>query len=298
MGLGQRGGLFIPKSVLHRFPQNPPPPGALGPQLRGLLALPVPPWRHIWGLHRAPGSEFPTASTLPRHLQRETLHGPPRTSPLQKKALPATFRCLDGYPPAGWGWGPSRSARGGSPRTEATHVSRRIFFSATTSPVSLFLALYTTPYVPSPIFSTFWKFSMKRWRVGSAGPWGGGRGTLEKADPGSPGRRRGKQGPARRFQVRMERRVISRSCQFVQLETMLPPPSSSPPPPEAPPLLPAFPWPRPQPFLLVNVRAEGRTPRPSQLMSPPGASLVRKRQEGKFLPRGEAGPRLPSTHLI
>ena len=48
---------------------------------------------------------------------------------------------------------------------------------------------------------------------------------------------------------------ISRSCQFVQLETILPPPpSSSLPPPEAPPLLPAFPWLLPQTFLLVYVR--------------------------------------------
>lgn len=41
-----------------------------------------------------------------------------------------------------------------------THVSRRIFFSATVRPVSLSFALYTTPYVPSPIFSSLWKASM------------------------------------------------------------------------------------------------------------------------------------------
>lgn len=108
--------------------------------------------------------------------------------------------------------------------TEATHVSRRIFLSATTSPVTLFLALYTTPYVPSPIFSTFWKFSMKpASESGQSGPgaeaWdpcrkratvlagGGGETGPRDSAPGTDGTQR-----------------ISPSCQFPQLETMLPPP--------------------------------------------------------------------------
>lgn len=37
------------------------------------------------------------------------------------------------------------------------YVSSLIFLSATSSPVDLSFALYTTPYVPSPIFSIFWK---------------------------------------------------------------------------------------------------------------------------------------------
>lgn len=36
-----------------------------------------------------------------------------------------------------------------------THVSNLIFFSATSFPEFLSRALYTTPYVPSPIFSIF-----------------------------------------------------------------------------------------------------------------------------------------------
>lgn len=41
-----------------------------------------------------------------------------------------------------------------------THVSSRIFFSATVLPFSLSFALYTTPYVPSPIFSSLRKASI------------------------------------------------------------------------------------------------------------------------------------------
>lgn len=54
-------------------------------------------------------------------------------------------------------------------------MSSRIFLSATTSPVNLFLALYTTPYVPSPIFSTFWKFSMERAGEAAQDPGSGAR---------------------------------------------------------------------------------------------------------------------------
>ena len=46
--------------------------------------------------------------------------------------------------------------------TDITHVSSRIFFSATVRPVSLSFALYTTPYVPSPIFSSLRKASIGR----------------------------------------------------------------------------------------------------------------------------------------
>ncbi len=39
--------------------------------------------------------------------------------------------------------------------TPSSSDSSRIFFNATTSPECLSLALYTTPYVPSPTFSSF-----------------------------------------------------------------------------------------------------------------------------------------------
>ena len=103
-------------------------------------------------------------STLPYSLPRETLHSS-FNPPLHFKRLPSQR-------PSGpweaarllrWGGGRTQGApEPGVPGTEATHVSRRIFLSATTSPVNLFLALYATPYVSSLIFSTFWKFSMKR----------------------------------------------------------------------------------------------------------------------------------------
>ena len=38
----------------------------------------------------------------------------------------------------------------------SSSASRRIFFNAMISPVTRSFALYTTPYVPSPIFSSFW----------------------------------------------------------------------------------------------------------------------------------------------
>lgn len=41
-------------------------------------------------------------------------------------------------------------------------LSSRIFFIATIWPLFLFRPLYTTPYVPSPIFSIFWKSSITR----------------------------------------------------------------------------------------------------------------------------------------
>lgn len=98
----------------------------------------------------------------PDSLLRESAYRPPIHPSLE--CLPATFRSRRLPACWGWGWGGGQSrGRGkGVPAPEATHVSSRIFLSATTSPVNLFLALYTTPYVPSPIFSTFWKFSMER----------------------------------------------------------------------------------------------------------------------------------------
>ena len=39
--------------------------------------------------------------------------------------------------------------------TPSSSCSRRIFFSAMVAPLVRSRALYTTPYVPSPIFSTF-----------------------------------------------------------------------------------------------------------------------------------------------
>ena len=42
-----------------------------------------------------------------------------------------------------------------------TYVSSLIFLSATVLPVSLTRPLYTTPYVPSPIFSSFSKQSIR-----------------------------------------------------------------------------------------------------------------------------------------
>ena len=44
--------------------------------------------------------------------------------------------------------------------TPSDSVSSRIFFKATTCSVILSVALYTIPYVPSPIFSILWKFSI------------------------------------------------------------------------------------------------------------------------------------------
>ena len=38
---------------------------------------------------------------------------------------------------------------------DGSRTSRRVFFSATRRPVVLSLALYTFPYVPCPIFSSF-----------------------------------------------------------------------------------------------------------------------------------------------
>lgn len=71
-------------------------------------------------------------------------------------------------------------------------MSRRIFLSATTSPVTLFLALYTTPYVPSPIFSTFWKFSMKQaLESGQPGPGAGAWEPSKRRAPALGGWRRG-----------------------------------------------------------------------------------------------------------
>lgn len=93
--------------------------------------------------------------------ERPPSANPPLASGVPPRHLPVP----GGYPPVwvrGWGGGQPRGPGKGVPASEATHVSSRIFLSATTSPVNLFLALYTTPYVPSPIFSTFWKFSMER----------------------------------------------------------------------------------------------------------------------------------------
>jgi hypothetical protein len=42
-------------------------------------------------------------------------------------------------------------------------TSRRVFFSATRRPVVLSLALYTFPYVPCPIFSSFSYASLMEW---------------------------------------------------------------------------------------------------------------------------------------
>ena len=58
------------------------------------------------------------------------------------------------------GWGPRGTVRGfeGGGRT-----SRRVFFSATSLPVLLSLALYTFPYVPCPIFSSFSYASLMEW---------------------------------------------------------------------------------------------------------------------------------------
>lgn len=142
-------------------PTKPNSTGSPGPYLRSLLPLPDCTFGGITWLW---GASFPRIRHSPIISRGKPSTVLQPTSPLQKKSLPATFRSLDGYPPVGVGvGGHSRSSRSRSPGTEATHVSRRIFLSATTSPVSLFLALYTTPYVPSPIFSTFWKFSMKRY---------------------------------------------------------------------------------------------------------------------------------------
>ena len=43
--------------------------------------------------------------------------------------------------------------------TQSSSFSSLIFLIATVSPVSVFIALYTTPYVPSPNFSYFWYLS-------------------------------------------------------------------------------------------------------------------------------------------
>ncbi|XP_015007420.3 melanocyte protein PMEL isoform X2 [Macaca mulatta] len=110
---------------------------------------------------------------------------------------------------------------------------------------------------------------MKRQRVGSARPWSGGLGTLQKADPGSRGPRRGKQGPVSCPRVGMERSIPLALVNLANLKQCCRLPPSSRPPPEAPPLLPAFPWLRPQAFLLVNVRAGGRVQRSSPQMTPP-----------------------------
>mmetsp|Transcript_514 Transcript_514/g.1321 ORF Transcript_514/g.1321 Transcript_514/m.1321 type:complete len:301 (-) Transcript_514:43-945(-) len=70
----------------------------------------------------------------------------------------------------------SRMAVLGMPSSSA---SRRIFLSATSSPLVRFFALYTTPYVPSPIFSTFSYLSA----MASAGR-GAGRAASRAAAPG------------------------------------------------------------------------------------------------------------------
>jgi hypothetical protein len=44
-------------------------------------------------------------------------------------------------------------------------TSRRVFFSATRRPVVLSLALYTFPYVPCPIFSSFSYASLMEWPI-------------------------------------------------------------------------------------------------------------------------------------
>ena len=176
-------------------------------------------------------------------------------------------------------------------------MSRRIFLSATTSPVSLFLALYTTPYVPSPIFSTFWKFSMKRLQVGAAGP-GGGLGTLQKArrvlGGGGGGNRARHRGPRSGWNAVL----TPSSCQFVQLETMLPPPPAVPYHHQRPRLsFPRFPDSAPSPFYWPTSGRERRTPRPSQQLLRPRASLVLRSLKSKtsFCLNGEAEHLFPNT---
>ena len=55
----------------------------------------------------------------------------------------------------------SRIAVLGMPSSSASSL---IFLSATSSPDTRLRALYTTPYVPSPIFSIFWYFSIAKVR--------------------------------------------------------------------------------------------------------------------------------------
>jgi hypothetical protein len=57
---------------------------------------------------------------------------------------------------------PATARESGSSNSSATAIrprgprtSSRVFFSATSLPVTLSRALYTLPYVPSPIFSSF-----------------------------------------------------------------------------------------------------------------------------------------------
>lgn len=171
------------KSALHRSPQNPPPRGGPDPNSEAscpFLGLPGCTFGDFAGLR---GASFPRLGhypTVPGGEPSTVLHPLLHFKEVPPRDLPVPGR----LPARGVGRGPCRSPRGGSPRAEATHVSRRIFLSATTSPVSLFLALYTTPYVPSPIFSTFWKFSMKRSsESGQPGPGAGAWEPCRKRTP-------------------------------------------------------------------------------------------------------------------
>ena len=151
------------KGTLYRLSQNPSPRlGVLDPISEGSFLFLTLSDCTFGDTARLWGGNFPWI----RHY--------PIVSPGKPSTRPSThLSTSQGFPPSDLpvpgrlpaccgGGGPQGAPESGVPGTEATHVSRRIFLSATTSPVNLFLALYTTPYVPSPIFSTFWKFSMKR----------------------------------------------------------------------------------------------------------------------------------------
>lgn len=56
---------------------------------------------------------------------------------------------------------PGMNRRLACTKLSTTYASNRIFFKATVCPVSISFALQTTPYVPSPIFSSFRKASMR-----------------------------------------------------------------------------------------------------------------------------------------
>lgn len=174
MELGQCGGLGTEKSALSCFSQPPTLwglPDTLSPAIPEACFLSSESLEivHFGGIRNCP--QIARHPVLSREKLRTVL---PTYSPTSNAVPPCSLPVL-GRLHACWGarwrgWGGKEVSRS-SPRkgpplpvlgAKATHVSSRIFLSATTSPVNLFLALYTTPYVPSPIFSTFWKFSMKR----------------------------------------------------------------------------------------------------------------------------------------
>lgn len=96
----------------------------------------------------------------------------------------------------------------------------------------------------------------------------------------------------------MERSVSLALVNLSNLKQCCRLPSGSLPPVEAPPLLPAFPWPRPRPFPLASVRAGGRAQRVAAASDPTSRKVTTEGLRYKFVTLGKLNKRLfPSTQF-